>query len=115
VESSLDSAQVEVGLIRVSGTLVVESDFEGLAILIDNMKESYIGRKRKDFVPYGDTVEGKKEFMLPEGSYTITVQRSSRNVQNAQFRIAGDMTTIVKVSYAPGNKALGLQVKNPNK
>ncbi|HUT66822.1 MAG TPA: serine/threonine-protein kinase [Spirochaetota bacterium] len=115
VESSLDSAQVEVGLIRVSGTLVVESDFEGLAILIDNMKESYIGRKRKGFVPYGDTVEGKKSFMLPEGSYTITVQRGSRTVQNTQFRIAGDKTTTVMVSYDPGNKALGLQVKNPNR
>ena len=115
VETSLDSAVSEVGLIRKSGTLVVESDYEGLSILIDNRAESYIGARQKQFVRYEDTLLGQKEFSLSEGTYAITVQRGKRVVQNAQFKISGDETTRVLVTYDTEEKSLGLEVQGPDR
>lgn len=113
VESSLDSAQVDIGLVRKTGKVVIESDHAGLDILIDNREESYIGERLKDFVSYGATVDGEKEFMLPEGNYTVTVQKGSRVVQNAQFRIASEKVTRLKVSYDAVEKSLELNAMNP--
>ncbi|MBN2323685.1 MAG: serine/threonine protein kinase [Spirochaetes bacterium] len=113
VETSLDSAVSEVGLIRKSGTLVVESDYEGLDILIDNRAESYIGVQKKQFVRYEDTTLEPKKFPLSEGTYAITVGRGKRTVQNAQFRIVGEKTTRVRVTYDPGEKSIGLEVERP--
>lgn len=113
VESSLDSAQVDIGLVRKTGKVVIESDHAGLDILIDNREENYIGERLKDFVSYGATVDGEKEFMLPEGNYTVTVQKGSRVVQNAQFRIASGKVTRLKVSYDAVEKSLELNAMNP--
>jgi tRNA A-37 threonylcarbamoyl transferase component Bud32 len=113
VESSLDSAQVDIGLVRKTGKVVIESDHAGLDILIDNREESYIGERTKDFVSYGATVDGEKEFMLPEGNYTVTVQKGSRVVQNAQFRIASGKVTRLEVSYDAVEKSLELNAMNP--
>jgi hypothetical protein len=115
VETSLDSAVSEVGLIRKSGTLVVESNYAGLDILIDNRTESYIGARKKRFVRYEDTTLAPKEFPLSEGTYAITVQRGKRIIQNAQFRIFGDTTTRVRVTYDPEEKSLGLEVQGPKR
>jgi len=115
VESNLDSVQVDIGLVKKAGSFVIASDHEGLEILIDNRKESYLGEQIKEFVSYGDTIEGEKMYMLPEGSYTLTVGKGSKVVQNAQFRIVSGKTTIVQVSYDVGEKSIELNVMNPKR
>ncbi len=115
VESNLDSAKVEVSLLKKPGQLMIESDFEGLEILIDNRKESYLGEREKDFISYGTTVEGVKEFMFPEGNYVVTVKKGKRIIQNSQFKIRSTEYTIVKVSYDDKEKEIKMNVVNPEK
>jgi serine/threonine-protein kinase len=109
VERDLDSIQLDISLIRKSGTLIIESNYEGLGLLIDNQPESYIGEEMKHFIEYGDTVEGVKEFMLSEGNYILTVKKDSRNVRNLQFSIAADQSTRLIVSYDPALKEIQIR------
>lgn len=106
VESGLDSALVEVGLIKKPGKLVIESDFVGLEILIDNRKESYMGEMKKDFIKYGRTTAGVKEFVLPEGNYILTVKKDERHAEHHQFEITPEQTTAVKISYNTEEKKI---------
>jgi hypothetical protein len=113
VESNLDSAQIEVALIRKPGTLIISSNHEGLDILIDDRKENYIGEREMMFTAYGKTVKGEKQFMLSEGTHVATLKRGNRNIEDAQFRILPDATTRIEVSYNVDEKKIKLNVKNP--
>ncbi len=106
VESGLDTALVEVGLIKKPGKLVIESDFVGLEILIDNRKESYMGEMKKDFIKYGRTTAGVKEFVLPEGNYILTVKKDERHAEHHQFKVTPEQTTAVKISYNTEEKKI---------
>jgi serine/threonine-protein kinase len=106
VEPDLDAARIDVSLIKKPGTLVVQSDKEGLEILIDNRRESYSGARSKEFVRYGSTEVGDREFELNEGSYVLTVKRGSRIVKNFQFTIRPSRTTTVQISYDDENREI---------
>jgi hypothetical protein len=106
VERDLDSVQLDVSLNKKPGTLIIESNYEGLELLIDNQPESYIGEQIKHFSKYGNTDDGVKEFMLSEGNYILTVKKDSRNVRNFQFSIAADESTRLIVSFDPVQKEI---------
>lgn len=106
VERDMDVAFIEVSLVKKPGKLVVVSDAEGLELLIDNRKEDYIGEQRKEFVKYGKTISGAKEYMLREGSYVLTVKKDKKHLQNHQFSITADRTTRLKVSYDTKKKKI---------
>jgi serine/threonine-protein kinase len=106
VEPDLDAARIDVSLMKKPGTLLVQSDRGGLEILIDNRRESYTGAKRKEFVRYGSTVVGDREFKLDEGVYVLTVKRGSRTVKNFQFAVTASRTTTVRVSYDDENREI---------
>ena len=55
VENDLDLARIEAGLIKIPGKLIVESDYEGLTLLIDNRRENYLGGKQKEFISFRKT------------------------------------------------------------
>jgi len=111
VEKDLDSALIEVSLIKEPGILRIESNFERLDLLIDNRKENYIGEMKKDFVRYGKTTVGVREFMLTEGNYILTVEKDKNHVENLQFSISSKKTTIVDVSYNTEEKELKILKK----
>jgi serine/threonine-protein kinase len=111
VEKNLDSALIEVGLIKEPGKLVIKSDYEGLVLLIDNRKENYTGGLKKDFVRYGKTTEGVSEYVLSEGKYILTVEKDKKNVKNLQFSISPNKTTSVDVSYNREEKELRILKK----
>jgi serine/threonine protein kinase len=106
VENELDVVRVEVGLIKKPGKLVVESDYEGLKLLIDGREENYLGEKEKDFVSYGQTIVGKKEFFLSEGNYLLTVIKDKRRMENYQFSVKPEGLTRLKVSYNTDEKKI---------
>ena len=106
VENEFDSVRVEVALMKKPGRLVVESDYPGLRLLIDGRSESYLGEKERDFVSYGQTVSGKKEFFLSEGNYLLTVMKDKKRVENYQFSIVPEETTWLAVSYSTDDKKL---------
>jgi serine/threonine-protein kinase len=106
VEKDLDSALIEVGMIKEPGILRIESNFKGLELLIDNRKENYVGEMKKDFIRYGKTTEGMREFILMEGNYILTVEKDKKHVENLQFSISPKKTTIVDVSYSTDEKEL---------
>ena len=111
VERDLDSAQMEVSLIRKPGVLQIDSDTEGLAILIDNRKEDYLGETTKDFVEFGNTVSGKKEFFLTEGDYVLTVKKDNKHFENHRFSISSMETVNLTISYEAEEKKISILPK----
>jgi len=111
VENDLDSVRVEVGLIKKPGRLVVKSDYPGLTLLVDGRTESYLGGEEKEFVRYGETIAGRKEFPLAEGNYLLTVMKDKRRVENYQFSIAPDETTLLEVTYSAEDKKISIVKK----
>ena len=111
VEKNLDSAFIEVGLIKKPGKLIIKSNYKGLELLIDNRKESYAGGVKKEFIKYGKTTAGVSEFSLPEGKYILTVKKGNSNVQNFQFRISSKQKTFVNIKYSKDEKELRVSRK----
>jgi eukaryotic-like serine/threonine-protein kinase len=99
VEPALDSGNVEVYLIKKSQKLVVESNTDNLKILIDNQEENFIGGETKEFVEYGSTEIGEKEFLLTPGNYVLTFMRSKNNFENLQIDITDEQPVQLKVTY----------------
>ncbi|MBA7668886.1 hypothetical protein ES703_77004 [subsurface metagenome] len=99
VEKILDSGHLNVYLLRKPGKLIIESDTEELKLLIDNNRENYLGEQKKEFVQYGDTIEGQKEFFLSTGNYILTVMKSKKNLKNHTFAINDSTPTIIHVKY----------------
>ncbi len=108
VESDLDTVQVGVCLIKKPGTLIVQSSEEGFEILIDNRKDSYLGGRSKEFIRYGKTIVGEREFELAEGSYVLSVRKGRNRVKNFQFAITSNRTTKLQVSYDPEGKEIDI-------
>ena len=106
--SEAEALILEASLIKKPGTLVVESNHGGLGLLIDNRKEAFTGTLNKEYVKYGSTVEGNREFRLHEGNYVLTVRKSNKNVKNFQFTIRPGRTTRVQVSYDEENKEIDI-------
>ena len=98
-----------MSLVKKSGALVVNSSVEGLEILIDNRKGSYLGEKTRAFEQYGRTVLGEREFKLSEGSYVLTIRKSSKKVKNSQFSISPGRTTRLQVSVDTDTKEIQIQ------
>jgi predicted Ser/Thr protein kinase len=109
VEPDLDAALIEVGLIKKPGTLIVQSSHAGLDLLIDNRRESFTGTRNKEYVKYGSTIEGSREFRLHEGNYVLTVRKGSRNVKNFQFTLHPWRTTRVQVSYDEESREIDIR------
>jgi hypothetical protein len=109
VEPELDTVQVSVSMVKKAGSLVVSSSTEGLEILIDNRKGSFIGGRTRTFEQYGSTAEGEREFALSEGSYVLTIRRGAKRVKNHQFSISPGKTTRVQVSVDPESKDINIQ------
>jgi serine/threonine-protein kinase len=99
VEPALDSGNVEVYLIKKSQKLIVESNTDNLKILIDNQEENFIGGETKEFVEYGSTEIGEKEFLLTPGNYVLTFMKSKNNFENLQIDITGEQPVHLKVTY----------------
>ncbi|MBN1698121.1 MAG: serine/threonine protein kinase [Spirochaetales bacterium] len=100
VERDVENLELDIGLVQYPGKLVLKSNFTEGEILIDNRSENYIGGDRKEFVTYGYTVDGKKEFPLPEGNYTLTVRMgAAAEQQSYQFKIIQKRTTVLDISF----------------
>jgi hypothetical protein len=81
---------------------------EGFEILIDNRKDSYLGGRSKEFIRYGKTIVGAREFKLAEGSYVLSVRRGRNTVKNFQFAITSNRTTELQVSYDLDSKEIDI-------
>lgn len=108
-EEVIESAMIEVNLIKKPGKLIIESDMEGFEILINNQKGSYSGEKRKEFLQYGKTTKGKKEFILLEGNYLLTVKKDRKQFQNHEFKIKPDQSSRLIVSYNKDRKEINIR------
>jgi len=109
VEPDLDTVHVSLSLVKKAGTLVVNSSAEGLEILIDNRKGSYLGGKTRTFEQYGRTTQGEREFKLSEGSYVLTIRKGAKRVKNFQFSIGPGRATKLQVSVDPDSKEIEIQ------
>ena len=65
--------------------------------------------KDKEYVKYGSTIEGSREFRLHEGNYVLTVRKGSRNVKNFQFTLHPGRTTRVQVSYDEESREIDIR------
>ena len=71
----------------------------------------FFGQMKKNFIKYGKTTEGMREFILTEGNYILTVEKDKRHVENLQFSISSKKTTIVDISYSTDEKELKITRK----
>ncbi|MFW6137629.1 MAG: protein kinase domain-containing protein [Spirochaetota bacterium] len=106
VEKHITSAQVEAGLVKKPGTLVIESNFPGMDILINDKPEGYVGGRQKKFLTYGETLKGEKDFSLPPGRYTLTIKKSPWKTQKHRFEITSEETTRITANYAEQDKKI---------
>jgi serine/threonine-protein kinase len=111
-ERNLDTLTVDVALAKEPGRLRITSDTGGLAIFIDNRKESYLGIQKKSFVSFGETVKGTREFPLPEGKYVLTVKKDDRHLQNQQFALSAGRKTELEVSYRADGRRITILPKS---
>ncbi len=109
VEKDLDLARIEAGLVRIPGTLVIESNYEGLELLIDNRRENYHGDREKQFISYGKTTLEPKELPFSHGSYLLTVTKDKRHVENYRFDITSGEATRLQIHYDKEEKVISIK------
>jgi hypothetical protein len=105
VERELDYVKLEIGLEKIPGNLLIESDVEGLQILIDDRKRGYTRGRDGEYVEYGQTVEGSTSLALPEGEYVLTVRKGGRE-SDLRFTIRPEETTRLAVAYDGEEKSI---------
>jgi eukaryotic-like serine/threonine-protein kinase len=109
VEKDADELALNVGLIRKTGFVSITSDTEGLRILFDNKTREYTGGTTKEYVEFGRTVAGEKEFELAPGDYVLTIKKDSKHLANHQFSIRSDQQVSVTVSYESESKEISIR------
>ncbi|MBN1412659.1 MAG: serine/threonine protein kinase [Spirochaetales bacterium] len=108
VPKNNDMAVINVDLSRIAGRLILDSDTAGLEILFDNKVEDYMGGHDKQFVSYGTTIQGKKEFLLPAGIHKLTVKKDNRS-RDHSLTVTKDKVLTVTVKYNNNTKLLQIE------
>lgn len=106
VENGMDSVNIDIYLDKIPGKLIIESNIEGIELMIDNQREAYTGGIEKRFVKYGKTIKGRKEFLLREGIYILTVKKGRKAEKTIEFKINSELTTGIRVNYLPDKKEI---------
>ena len=98
----------DIGLIPRSGTLKLNSNVNGLDILIDNEKSGYLGSKIKTLKKYGTTSDEGKVYTISAGEHEITI--SNKTVRESlKINIEADKRHIANINYDAKTKTLTIR------
>ncbi|UCF96277.1 MAG: serine/threonine protein kinase [Spirochaetaceae bacterium] len=103
--------QLDVQLIPYPGTLAIDSDAEGLQILLDD-STSYLSGGRERFYGALEPLEtGIRELVLDPGEYLLTVKRDEQLSRSVPVAIASDRTVRVVVRFNKAAKNLEVLIE----
>ena len=99
VRPDSDAMDVRIDLLPKAGRLVIDSEAEGLSILINNREGDYLGKERRIYTRFGETVVGERSFDLPPGEYLLVLKKGARAETSYQLTITPDDVIQVNASY----------------
>lgn len=107
VDRSMDKLELKIQMIPIPGTLVIESNYKGLDILINNHKSGYSGGKRKKYIPFGKSDDKKpRSFILEKGQYELLIRKDAKIFKNSTITILSNRKRIIKITYDKDNKKI---------
>ena len=99
----------DIALVPLPGILHIESNTEGLEILIDNSKSGFTGRRKKEYSRYGTTSKNVRVFYLPAGKHTITVRKGSTAEKSIDINLIHDQKIELSAVYNGTDRELQLR------
>lgn len=100
--------QLDVQLIPYPGTLVIESDAEGLKVLLDDSPSYLSGGTERVYGALEPLEAGSRELILDPGKYLLTIEKDEKLSRSIQVPVVSERTARVRVHYDRAEKALEL-------
>jgi tRNA A-37 threonylcarbamoyl transferase component Bud32 len=98
--------QLDAQLIPYPGTLVIESDAEGLKILLDDSPFYLSAGKERVYGALEPLEAGSRELVLDPGEYQLTIKKDEQLSRSIQVTVLAGQTVRVKVRYDKAGKTL---------
>jgi len=103
--------QLQVQLIPYPGTLRIDSDTEGLQILLDGSPAYLSGGRERIYGALEPLEAGTRELILDPGEYLLTVKRGDQLSRSLPVTVLSNKTVQVNVRYDNSAKALEVVVE----
>jgi len=100
--------QLDVQLIPYPGTLVIESDAEGLKVLLDDSPSYLSGGTERVYGALEPLEAGSRELILDPGEYLLTIKKDEQLSRSIQVPVVSERTARVRVHYDRAEKTLEL-------
>jgi tRNA A-37 threonylcarbamoyl transferase component Bud32 len=98
--------QLDAQLIPYPGTLAIESDAEGLKILLDDSPFYLSAGKERVYGALEPLEAGSRELVLDPGEYQLTIKKDEQLSRSIQVTVLAGQTVRVKVRYDKAGKTL---------
>jgi hypothetical protein len=103
--------QLRVHLIPYPGTLKINSDAEGLQILLDDSPAYLSGSKDRIYQTLEPLEAGTQELILDPGEYLLTVKRTDQLSRSLPVTVLSEKTVQVNVRYDKSSKVLEVVIE----
>jgi tRNA A-37 threonylcarbamoyl transferase component Bud32 len=98
--------QLDAQLIPYPGTLAIESNAEGLKVLLDDSPFYLSAGKERVYGALEPLEAGSRELVLDPGEYQLTIKKDEQLSRSVQVTVLAGQTVRVKVRYDRGEKTL---------
>ena len=98
--------QLDAQLIPYPGTLAIESDAEGLKVLLDDSPFYLSAGKERVYGALEPLEAGSRELVLDPGEYQLTIKKDEQLSRSIQVTVLAGQTVRVKVRYDKAGKTL---------
>jgi tRNA A-37 threonylcarbamoyl transferase component Bud32 len=98
--------QLDAQLIPYPGTLAIESNAEGLKVLLDDSPFYLSAGKERVYGALEPLEAGSRELVLDPGEYQLTIKKDEQLSRSIQVTVLAGQTVRVKVRYDRGEKTL---------
>jgi hypothetical protein len=103
--------QLQVQLIPYPGKLTVNSDADGLQILLDDSQAYLSGGRDRIYRALEPLQAGTLELLLDPGEYLLTVKRDDRLSRSLPVTVLSDKTVQINVRYDKSAKNLDVTIE----
>jgi len=103
--------QLQVHLIPYPGTLTINSDADGLRILLDDSPAYLSGGRDRIYQTLEPLEAGIRELILDPGDYLLTVKRDDQLSRSLPVTVLSDKTVQVNVRYDKSAKVLEVAIE----
>jgi hypothetical protein len=103
--------QLDAQLIPFPGTLALDSDADGLQILLDDSRYYLSGGTERGYGNLDPLEAGSRELVLDPGEYLLTIKKDDQLSRSVPIEVFSERTVRVKVHYDKPEKILEVTVK----